>query len=58
MRNWATIMEYPDPIDRSWQASMEGLRPLWLNFEKLPPSVTDKIKNISKPQGVSFINVR
>ena len=27
------IIEYPDPIDRDWQASTEGLYLLWYSCE-------------------------
>ena len=39
------IKEYPDPIGRGWQASTEGLRPVWYSSEQLPPSITDKNQN-------------
>ena len=38
----SNIIEYPDPIGRGWQASTEGLFPLWYSCEQLPPSITDK----------------
>ena len=40
------IINYPDPIDRGWQASMEGLCQLWYSCKQLPPSITYKIQNI------------
>ena len=40
------IIEYPDLIDRGWQASTEGLCPRWYSCEQLSPSITDKSQNI------------
>ena len=40
------IIEYPDPINRGWQASTERLCPPWYSCEQLPPSITDKSQNI------------
>ena len=40
------IIEYPDPINRVWQASTEGFCPLWYSCEQLPQSVIEKCQNI------------
>ena len=49
------IIEYPDPINRGWEASTEGLCPLWYSCEQLPPSITEKGQNI-KQEKVCCIN--
>ena len=40
------IIEYPDPIDRGWQASAKGLCPVWFGSEELPTLITDKSQNM------------
>ena len=40
------IIEYADLIDRGWQASTEGLCPLWFGSEQLPPYISDKSQNM------------
>ena len=40
------IIEYPDPINRGWQVSTEGVCPLWYSCEQLPPSIIGKGQNV------------
>ena len=40
------IIEYPDPINRGWQVSTEGLCSLWYSCEQFPPSIIEKGQNI------------
>ena len=46
------IIEYPDPNNRGWQASKEGLCPLWYSCEQVLPSVTEKDQSIKTGRSI------